>query len=265
MIAADKPSLSEAYLSHISMKPWSEYTKADYTADQWHRACLIHQHPADDHTSKNQCKLPVRTPNGAINKNGVHAAAAALAGARGGVDATSEQKASARTALVRLYEQLGEDPPPGLVKHSDMDDDEALIHFGRKGMKWGVRKDDSVTTGASEPSTKPKMSTGKKVAIGVTAAAGAASVALLLSKTGRMKFGGLAEKVFTEQQNARAMRKGQQRAQASFMKTTHMKDITQSEWKSRVNAVLADMKDANQQQDKYMRSLGLGAVVNRGD
>jgi hypothetical protein len=125
----DYPSLKEVYLRHISEKPWSEYTKADYTPEQWHRACLIHQHQGAP-TSKSQCKLPVRTPNGAINRNGVHAAAAALGGARGGVDASSEEMASARTALARLYTELGEDPPASMVKHSDMDDRERLFYFG---------------------------------------------------------------------------------------------------------------------------------------
>ena len=31
---------------HISEKPWGDYTEADYTIEQWHRACLIHQHEA---------------------------------------------------------------------------------------------------------------------------------------------------------------------------------------------------------------------------
>lgn len=129
MLSTEKPPLNDVFLQHISEKPWSEYTKADYTPEQWHRACLVHQHQGSP-TSKSQCKLPVRTPNGAINRNGVHAAAAALGGARGGVDASSEELASARTALARLYTELGEDAPPSIVKHSDMDDRERLIYFG---------------------------------------------------------------------------------------------------------------------------------------
>jgi hypothetical protein len=68
-------------LKHVSEKPWSDYTKADYSIEQWHAACLIHLHQGPP-TSKDQCKVPVRTPNGALNRNGVHAAAAALAGPR---------------------------------------------------------------------------------------------------------------------------------------------------------------------------------------
>ena len=139
-------------LTHVSEKPWSEYTKADYTPEQWHRACLIHLHEGDA-TAKDQCKLPVRTPGGAISRPGVHAAAAALAGARGGVDAPAEAKSKAASSLIRLYSELGEDPPPSL-KHSNLEEDYVddvldqaeemaehnLSHYGVKGMKWGVRK-----------------------------------------------------------------------------------------------------------------------------
>lgn len=102
-------------LLHISEKPWSDYTKADYTIEQWHAACLIHQHQGPP-TSKSQCKLPVKTPGGALNRNGVHAAAAALAGARGGVQASSEEKAKAASALRGYYKQLGETPPDSLAQ-----------------------------------------------------------------------------------------------------------------------------------------------------
>src|SRR3954464_12127016 len=125
-----------ATLMHISEKPWGDYTEADYTPHQWHAACLIHQHDGLA-TSKAQCKLPVRTPNGALNRDGVHAAAAALAGARGGTNASSEEKRKAGSALVRLYQELDEDAPDSVkaLAHAD----EQVSHFGVKGMHWGVR------------------------------------------------------------------------------------------------------------------------------
>lgn len=140
MLAADKPPLKEAYLSHISMRPWSSYKESDYTPAQWHQACLIHLHDGEP-TNKALCKLPVRTPNGALNKNGVHAATAALHGARGELNAPEDQKDKARQALIRLYREMGEEPPSSL-NHS-MSDEEALVHFGIKGMRWGVRKNDA--------------------------------------------------------------------------------------------------------------------------
>lgn len=104
----------EEALAHISEQAWSDYTKADYTIEQWHAACLIHVHDGEP-TSKGKCKLPVKTPNGALNRNGVHAAAAALAGARGGLKGVSaDQKQKATNALKRYYAQLDEEPPESL-------------------------------------------------------------------------------------------------------------------------------------------------------
>jgi hypothetical protein len=126
--ASPEEALKHYSVAHISEKPWSDYTKADYSIEQWHAACSIHVHD-EEPTSKSQCKLPVKTPNGALNRNGVHAAAAALAGARGGLKGVSDdQKQKAAKALKRYYAQLDEDPP------------ESLAHYGVKGMRWGHRK-----------------------------------------------------------------------------------------------------------------------------
>jgi hypothetical protein len=126
-------------LTHISEKPWSAYTEADYTLEQWHKACLVHMHDGAP-TSKTQCKLPVKTPNGAVNRNGVHAAAAALAGARSELKASSTQKSSAASSLRSLYNQLGEKIPPSLAQSELKDIVDFIEHHGTKGMKWGVRK-----------------------------------------------------------------------------------------------------------------------------
>jgi hypothetical protein len=126
---------TEEFIKHLSEKPWSMYTASDYSIEQWHNACLIHQHTGPP-TSKSQCKLPCKTPNGAVNRNGVYAASAALGGARGGVNATPEQKATAARALIRYYREMNKPPPSSLTKHSNID---VIEHFGVKGMKWGVR------------------------------------------------------------------------------------------------------------------------------
>lgn len=116
----------------ISTEPWSNYAEADYDLAQWHNACLIHQHVGPP-SSKAQCKLAVKTPNGILNRNGVFAAAGALAGARTPLNATPEQKAKAAAALRGLYSKIGAKPPASLLKHSDI-----LEHHGVKGMHWGV-------------------------------------------------------------------------------------------------------------------------------
>jgi hypothetical protein len=126
------------FIEHLSEKPWSDYTKADYSIEQWHAACLIHLHQGAP-TSKNQCKLPVKTPNGAVNRNGVHAALAALHGARTPLNAPSDQKAKAERQLRSLYSQLDEKFPSTVA--ASMDKIRSFIeHHGIKGMRWGVRR-----------------------------------------------------------------------------------------------------------------------------
>jgi hypothetical protein len=162
----------------VSERPWSDYTAADYSIEQWHAACLIHQHEGAP-TSKGQCKLPVRTPTGTLSRAGVHAAAGALAGARGGVDASAEEKSKAAKALVRLYGLLDEEAPES-IQHSrvSLDPDQIiaanelrrtkvegfLAHYGIKGMRWGVRRSrgPSGTVGSAQKSGGDKDSDEKK-------------------------------------------------------------------------------------------------------
>lgn len=94
--------------------PWGQFSASDYSPEQWHRACLIHDHGPGTPDTKDDCKLPVKEPDGTLNKNGVHAAAAALAGARGGVHASPAAKARAAQAIRGLYSKMGEDPPDSL-------------------------------------------------------------------------------------------------------------------------------------------------------
>lgn len=115
-MANKKPSVP------LSTKPWSDFTEADYSKEQWHAACLIHDHTGPP-TSKAQCKLPIKEPSGIVNRNGLFAAAAALAGARTPMKATADQKNSAAVALLRIYNQIGQTPPHSLyVKHSIVDE-----------------------------------------------------------------------------------------------------------------------------------------------
>jgi hypothetical protein len=87
---------------------------ARFTIEQWKASTLIG--PLGDPQSKSSYKLPVLEPNGDVNSNAVHAAAAALAGGRGGVDAPGPEKAKAAKRLVALYHQLKADPPDSLTK-----------------------------------------------------------------------------------------------------------------------------------------------------
>ena len=78
-------------------------------------SCLINANTGDRKDwVQSACKLPVKEPGGDINSNAVHAAAAALAGGRGGVNASPSDKKKAARALMRYYGQMKEDCPPSL-------------------------------------------------------------------------------------------------------------------------------------------------------
>ena len=109
----DERMSATAALIAASDKPWSQFSASDYTIGQWRRACLLKM-PGGDPEAKSTYKLPVREPGGALNRNGVHAAASALAGGRGGINAPAPALAAARSKLRGLYRQLGEDPPDSL-------------------------------------------------------------------------------------------------------------------------------------------------------
>lgn len=104
----------------ISNRPWSSITESDYaSAGAFCDACLINLNDGPrNRWSKAQCKLPVREPGGAVNRNAVHAAAAVLAGGRGGVQAPAAAKRAAARKLIGLYRQLDEDPPDTLRRIS---------------------------------------------------------------------------------------------------------------------------------------------------
>jgi 2'-5' RNA ligase len=97
----------------VSTKPWSNFKESDYDDAQWLRACLIDR-GSEAGTAKQRGSLPVREPDGTLNKNAIAAAAAALAGARGGVKASTELKTKAARALIRLYGTIEKDPPDSL-------------------------------------------------------------------------------------------------------------------------------------------------------
>lgn len=82
--------------------------------DAFCAACLIDLNPAGEKKTQDNCKLPVKDKNGNVNKNAVHAAAAALAGGRGGVKAPPADKKKAARALIRYYGQMKEDAPDSL-------------------------------------------------------------------------------------------------------------------------------------------------------
>lgn len=104
-------------MATFSSKPWGSISESDYASPEaFCSASLIDMNESGQAKSKGRCKLPIKEPGGAYNRNGIHAAAAALAGARGGVQAPAAAKRSAARALVRLYGQMDEQPPDSLKR-----------------------------------------------------------------------------------------------------------------------------------------------------
>lgn len=104
----------------VSDASWAQFTAADYSIEQWRRACLIDTGEGEP-DSKSRYKLPVKEPNGNVNRNGAHAAASVLGGGRGGVDASADAKRAAARKLVGIYRNdLKEDPPEGLLSMAGM-------------------------------------------------------------------------------------------------------------------------------------------------
>lgn len=106
----------------VSDKPWSDFTQADYSPEQWRRSCLIDTEQGEE-DSKDRYKIPVREPDGTLNRNGCHAAAGGHGiGAVTGV--SDEKKQAAAKKLVSLYRnQLDEDPHESLVELAGMSSD----------------------------------------------------------------------------------------------------------------------------------------------
>jgi hypothetical protein len=132
-------------------------------------------------------------------------------------------------------EARGWSPMPGY------EDD--IEHYGTKGMRWGVRKS---TSNSNTP--KPKSSKGKKVAkitAGMAVAAGAAFVGYKMSQSGNVKMSDISS-------SAKTVNAGKKAAES----------VLASNFKKQAADLSKDIAEANASQDAWMRSLGLGAVVN---
>ncbi|MCL6431482.1 MAG: hypothetical protein K6V36_11590 [Anaerolineae bacterium] len=99
----------------FSNRPWGQFSESDYEdAAAFCAACLIDMNEPGAEKVKARCKLPIREPGGTYNRNAIHAAAAVLAGARGGVDVPPEEKRKAARKLIRLCSEMEEEPPESL-------------------------------------------------------------------------------------------------------------------------------------------------------
>jgi len=99
----------------VTDKSWDGSPSKYPNTNSFCSACLIDTNkPGEDKVQAN-CKLPIREPNGDINKNALGAASAALAGARGGLkDVSPADKKKAARALMKAYSEAQMPPPPSL-------------------------------------------------------------------------------------------------------------------------------------------------------
>jgi len=107
----------------ISNKPWGDVEKtveAYGNAEKYCQACLIDLNEPGEEKVASRCKLPIREPGGAINRNALTAAAAILAGGRGGVDAPLPEKRKAARKLIAFYREADMDPPESLKQLAGM-------------------------------------------------------------------------------------------------------------------------------------------------
>jgi phage head maturation protease len=103
-------------MHRASNTPWSQFSASDYTPEQYKAACLIDKGTGDPN-SKDRYALPVKEPSGALNRNGVHAAAGRLNQVQG---ISPDKRAAAARALIRFYGQLNEEPPDHLRQMAGM-------------------------------------------------------------------------------------------------------------------------------------------------
>ena len=98
-------------------KPWDGSASRWPDATSYAAASLINLNTGPKREwTKGAIHLPVKEPGGDYNRNGIHSAAAVLAGSMGGVKAPPAAKKAAARKLVALYGRMGETPPDALKK-----------------------------------------------------------------------------------------------------------------------------------------------------
>lgn len=95
-------------------KPWDGSASRYPSTEAYCAACAIDLNEPGAKKTQDNCKLPYKEPGGAINKNALGAAAAALAGARGGVQAPAAAKKAAARKLRAAYGEVKMDVPDSL-------------------------------------------------------------------------------------------------------------------------------------------------------
>ena len=102
-------------MAKISDAPWDGAASNYKDTNAYCAACLIDENEAGSEKVQSKCHLPVKTPDGAISRNGVHNAASRLMQTK----TSSANKKMAARKLKRLYGEL-HDPVPDSIKNMAM-------------------------------------------------------------------------------------------------------------------------------------------------
>lgn len=137
-----------------------------------------------------------------------------------------------------------------IVYEEDLDD--FIAHYGVKGMKWGRTKKFAKAVGT----------------VAVVAGAGAAVV--VLAKNGKLPISSIpnyAQKAMKGKAIMDQFKRDMPPRKVSDIPKAPKpgSPADHAAYKKNVSRVLADMKDANKDQDQWMRGLGLGAAVNQAN
>lgn len=104
-----------AMASGFTNKPWDGSANRWPDAASYAESALINLNTGPrSNWTKGNVKLPIQEPSGEYNTNAIHAAVAALAGGRGGVQAPPAAKKAAARKLIALYGRMKEDVPPSI-------------------------------------------------------------------------------------------------------------------------------------------------------
>lgn len=101
----------------LSSAPWDGSASRWPDAASFAESCLINENTGPKATwTKDKCHLPIREPGGAYNRAAMGAAAAALAGGRGGVQVSPAEKKRAARKLASLYRRFKLPVPDSLAR-----------------------------------------------------------------------------------------------------------------------------------------------------
>lgn len=105
----------------LSTRPWEPIDPSDYeSAEAYCAACLIDMNEPGQPKVKEKCKLPIREPNGRLNRNALFAAQNSLVNPARMVKAPPEVRRAAARKLVRIMREHGIEPAESLLEVADM-------------------------------------------------------------------------------------------------------------------------------------------------